>query len=105
MIGQNLQIAASTLDQGGASVFIYRIQVPNGDAATYDCATDDVTVTYSRLDGQLINNWTTSDTCTIEITQAAAATDDVIQGTFSATTSDGNTTVEITNGQFSIIRD
>lgn len=100
-----IQLRKTTADNaGGGSIFIYRISIPNTDVASYDCANDDVTVTYSQLDGQLINNWVADETCTIDVTRGGSNPGDVIVGTFTATATDGNTTLELTNGEFSLTR-
>ena len=102
-MGDTVQLRKTTGD-GGGSVFIYRISLPNADVASYDCANDAVTVTYSQLDGQLINNWVSMDTCTIEVTESGPDAGDTVAGTFSATTSDGATTVELSDGEFVLTR-
>ncbi len=103
-MGATVQLRKTTAESGGASILIYRISIPNTDPASYSCAADDVTVTYSKLDGQLINNWVATDTCAIEITQGGAGAGDKVVGTFSASATDGATTLELTNGEFSLTR-
>ena len=85
-----------TTGEASVPVQIFRLWVPAVEVTTYDCTNPDVTVTYSELNGQLINNWASSDTCTIDITSV----DPLVTGTFTATTSDGATTIELTDGEF-----